>query len=153
MKTMRTDAERERVRQWHKRKYHADPEWAARRNAYARDWVARQRAAGLCTKCAAAATHNMVCEDHFWKGREQNWRKRGIPITLAEFRTRYANQGGACAICVTPITQEMIVVDHCHDTMRIRGLLCIACNSALGKLGDTRAAIMRVLEYIDEGVK
>lgn len=144
----RTDEQRARVRAWHKKKYHADPEWARRRNEYAKAWVREQRAKGHCTKCDAPATHNTVCAEHFWKGRQGNWKKRDIPIKLAEFWERYALQGACCALCRRAVTPEKIAVDHCHATNTVRGLLCIPCNSAVGKLGDTRESLLRVVEYL-----
>jgi hypothetical protein len=39
-------------------------------------------------------------------------------------------------------------VDHDHETGEVRGLLCVQCNSALGKLGDREEALLRALEYV-----
>jgi DNA-binding sugar fermentation-stimulating protein len=51
-----------------------------------------------------------------------------------------AEQGGLCAVCKQPPTQNntrahwdgKLCVDHCHDTGRVRGLLCNDCNLAVG---------------------
>lgn len=43
----------------------------------------------------------------------------------------YFEQDGACAICKK---REAVVVDHCHDSGKVRGLLCLGCNTALGYL-------------------
>lgn len=149
---VRTDVERARVRAWHLKKYHADPEWAKRRNEYAKGWVRQQKALGLCTKCGDKATHKTVCEEHWWKGRENNWRKRGIPMTLATFFATFEAQGRICALCTRALTPEGAVVDHCHATGRVRGILCVRCNGAIGGLGDTVASIRRALEYLSRGV-
>lgn len=39
-------------------------------------------------------------------------------------------QAGACAVCSA--TQGRLVVDHCHATGLVRGLLCSSCNTAEG---------------------
>ena len=41
-------------------------------------------------------------------------------------------------------------IDHCHETNVIRGVLCWNCNSAIGKLGDTAALVMRAVDYLKQ---
>ena len=60
-------------------------------------------------------------------------------------------QNNKCAICLTsePLgISNSFVVDHCHSTGKIRGLLCNHCNTGLGKLGDTIETLERVLSYL-----
>ena len=53
-----------------------------------------------------------------------------------EYETLLQDQDSACAIC--GITAEEIgkklIVDHNHETLKVRGLLCWRCNSGLGLL-------------------
>lgn len=68
-----------------------------------------------------------------------------------DFARMLAAQSGGCAICGTDKPSGrygVFCVDHCHETGRIRGLLCLPCNSSLGRLGDTEKAIERVLSYV-----
>lgn len=47
----------------------------------------------------------------------------------------FQKQNGKCAICGTDKVKgraKRLHVDHCHSTDRIRGLLCMRCNTALG---------------------
>jgi hypothetical protein len=39
-------------------------------------------------------------------------------------------------------------LDHDHPTGKFRGWLCYSCNSAIGKLGDNLAGLMRAVEYL-----
>lgn len=39
----------------------------------------------------------------------------------------------SCSICHS---KEDLVIDHCHDSGHIRGVLCRKCNCAIGLLGD-----------------
>ena len=59
-------------------------------------------------------------------------------ISLEEYESILARQGGKCAICHEPesMPRRKLVVDHCHRTGRVRGLLCGRCNLALGMLED-----------------
>jgi hypothetical protein len=58
-------------------------------------------------------------------------------------------QGGCCAICGTePADPYSLHVDHDHRTGEVRGLLCVGCNSGLGKLGDTEEGLLRALDYL-----
>lgn len=40
------------------------------------------------------------------------------------------------------------VVDHCHATGRVRGLICQTCNQAIGKLGDNIKGVRNALLYL-----
>ena len=48
--------------------------------------------------------------------------------TLARLHLQNCN----CAICKKDLEGNKWVVDHCHRTGRIRGLVCCGCNSWLG---------------------
>lgn len=56
-------------------------------------------------------------------------------------------QDGACAYCKREVDYALRV-DHCHETGRVRGLLCIQCNGSLGQLGDNEAGLLRALAYV-----
>lgn len=76
-------------------------------------------------------------------------------ITPAEYREMLASQNGGCACCGTSdpgARRSNFCVDHCHETGRIRGLLCSPCNTAIGILGDTVASIDRVAAYMHRGL-
>ncbi|MGW4159353.1 endonuclease domain-containing protein [Streptomyces sp. NPDC004788] len=40
-------------------------------------------------------------------------------------------------------------VDHCHETGRVRGVVCFNCNSAIGKLGDDPDVLRRAIAYLE----
>lgn len=67
----------------------------------------------------------------------RQWRRRIkalYGLTLADWDRMLFEQSGRCATC-TAVT-EHLYVDHCHASGRVRGLLCLRCNSALGWLED-----------------
>lgn len=81
---------------------------------------------------------------------------RKFNITLEEYKDLLNRQGGVCAICGekervvrrAKSGQEMLAVDHCHETGKIRGLLCFKCNTGIGALGDSVEGLERALSYL-----
>jgi hypothetical protein len=68
-----------------------------------------------------------------------------------EYYSLLEKQSGVCALCSadTPGGRwKKFNVDHCHDTGRVRGLLCYRCNTALGQLGDNEVGLMKALSYV-----
>lgn len=63
-----------------------------------------------------------------------------------QYESMLSAQGGKCAICAA--TDRKLVIDHCHDTRIVRGLLCKPCNSALGFMGDSVQALVLAAEYV-----
>lgn len=60
-------------------------------------------------------------------------------------------QGGTCAICKSPDPKGKgkFHVDHCHSTGRVRGLLCHACNLALGHMHDDPVRLREAALYLE----
>jgi hypothetical protein len=79
------------------------------------------------------------------------WKARGIKCTPSMYEMLLSAQGGKCAICARgPSKARQLAVDHCHSTDAIRGLLCVQCNSGIGKLGDTADAVRAALAYLEK---
>lgn len=66
-------------------------------------------------------------------------------ITEQEYNALVKEQGGKCAICST---KDDLVIDHCHDTLRVRGILCNSCNKALGYLKDSLDSLEAAKSYL-----
>lgn len=72
-------------------------------------------------------------------------------ITREYFFDLLEKQQHSCAICersFTPTGGTKLVVDHCHETLDVRGLLCHDCNVGLGRLGDNEEGLLRALSYL-----
>ncbi|MFE2052849.1 endonuclease VII domain-containing protein [Streptomyces sp. NPDC059459] len=72
--------------------------------------------------------------------------KRRYGITEAERDGLIAGQGG---VCRTGLAAPAAHVDHCHETGRVRGVLCFSCNAALGQFKDRPDAIRRAAAYVE----
>ena len=72
--------------------------------------------------------------------------KRRYGITAADFDRMFAEQGGLCAICEEAPAAH---VDHCHETNRVRGLLCFNCNGALGQFRDRTDLMVKAVAYLE----
>lgn len=64
-------------------------------------------------------------------------------------------QDGMCALCGKPESVKRngrvvrLAVDHCHETGRVRGLLCFGCNVSIGRIGaETTDGRLRIMEYL-----
>lgn len=59
-------------------------------------------------------------------------------------------QGRRCAVCRRhrDELQQDLVVDHCHASGRVRGLLCRACNQALGLVRDQVVVLDAMIVYL-----
>lgn len=113
-------------------------------------------AQGLCNTCYRQKWRDENRERSRTYGREyqrSRYPKRARQIMLArygitpeEFDRMLDEQGGHCATC--PETGPL-QVDHCHDTGRVRGLLCRACNSTLGHARDDVPRLRALIAYLE----
>lgn len=77
--------------------------------------------------------------------------KRRYGMTEQDHAELLANQDGSCAICRTPeVALARLVVDHCHSSGKVRGLLCDLCNGALGSFKDDIAKLSRAAAYLQD---
>jgi len=74
-------------------------------------------------------------------------------LTMIEYEALLCQQGGVCKVCrqeAEPVgIKRRLHIDHCHETGRIRGLLCHNCNVSLGLMKDDPARIRALADYLD----
>lgn len=75
-------------------------------------------------------------------------RRRTYGLERGDFFRILAEQEYGCAICRREINERTGNVDHDHKTGLMRGILCSACNSGLGLLGDTLESLQRAVRYL-----
>ena len=75
--------------------------------------------------------------------------------TIKDYLDIAEEQGYVCAICgqdnfkMGDFHSGVLVVDHDHQTGKVRGLLCHNCNRALGLLHDDKSALSQALKYLE----
>ena len=77
-------------------------------------------------------------------------RKHLYGITSEQFTELLILQDHGCAICAKSATIQgkALAVDHCHDTGKIRGLLCDVCNRAIGLFKNNAAYLQSAVKYL-----
>lgn len=69
-------------------------------------------------------------------------------LTPKEHTEILENQEDKCAIC--GCSDKKLVVDHCHTTGKVRGLLCDMCNSGLGFFKDNPESLYNAIQYLQK---
>lgn len=78
-------------------------------------------------------------------------------ITQQDYETLWARSDGKCEICGTELqnilsTEEDLryksAIDHNHETGAVRGLLCGACNCAIGYMQDSPERLVAAAHYL-----
>lgn len=73
-------------------------------------------------------------------------------ISVDEVDRMRAQQNHCCAICGIHEDDSSgrgkLHIDHCHETGKVRGLLCSNCNTALGKFQDSEDVLLNAIQYL-----
>ena len=85
--------------------------------------------------------------------------KKNHKLSLDDYEIMLKNQNGKCSICKITFEEYSKIpcknprlyfnVDHCHDTGKIRGLLCNRCNMGLGYFLDNPNHILNAYTYLN----
>jgi hypothetical protein len=89
------------------------------------------------------------CREHIkWK----TFIKRTYGIDADIYYEMLESQNYKCAICGTEgnnsINKTKMFIDHCHDSGKVRGLLCSKCNMALGNFNDDIQTLKNAIAYL-----
>lgn len=76
--------------------------------------------------------------------------KKKFGITLEDYNSILENQNYKCAICENNKSGGMgtFPVDHDHKTGKVRGLLCMKCNTGLGLFLDNEDLLLKAIAYL-----
>ena len=75
--------------------------------------------------------------------------KNTYGIDLETYQKMFLEQNGKCAICNNDesLSLKKLAVDHCHETGKIRALLCNKCNTGIGLL-KTEQNLINAIDYL-----
>lgn len=86
------------------------------------------------------------------------WLKSQYNLTLVQYKALLLAQGGKCKICGKVLdlprperrnSAASAVVDHNHETGQVRGILCSACNMALGMFCDNPEVLRSAARHVE----
>lgn len=82
-------------------------------------------------------------------------------LTFEQYETMWRGQNGLCCICGGPILcgkapskklahRSHAVVDHDHQSRKVRGLLCWQCNAGLGNMQESPDRLRKAAAYLEQ---
>lgn len=123
------------------------------------DWPQKKFKDKSCKNCGKTYKPNSPCnlycsENCSKEGKASAYLQRTYNISLRDYERMLEEQEHLCAICRTEgwtmadHHNLKLVVDHCHSTGNVRGLLCHNCNRALGLLQDSGNNLQSAIDYL-----
>ena len=107
---------------------------------------------GFCRACLPVEIYPTMSdqgksEKKVWP--EQWGHLKQYGLTKEIYETMLDRQKHVCAICKKPNwNKRRPAVDHDHVTGKVRGLLCLTCNHALGSIRDNPATALAMAHYL-----
>jgi len=110
----------------------------------------------ICKECKTAGAmkwreanrdrYNAIAKIHNQKHYQRD-RIRRYGLTVEQHQEMLNNQNNLCAICNSPPAEgKPLVVDHCHTSDQVRGLLCYKCNRDMAVI-DNSAHLAKLIQY------
>jgi hypothetical protein len=87
-----------------------------------------------------------------YERRKCQYLQKNYGMTFGEYTDMLQRQNFKCRICETTEAggKGVFHVDHCHDTGKVRGLLCVNCNMMLGLVYDKLHVLQNAIKYLEE---
>lgn len=91
------------------------------------------------------------CDEH---RKYKRFVKKTYDITYDQYEDLLEKQDFKCAICESKVGNSRtsrLFVDHCHEKLHVRGLLCGSCNHGLGQFKDSPKLLKKAISYLTSG--
>ena len=148
---------KEKIKARRKEYYHQNKE---RENTRSLQWYYDHRDEVIATKTDQTTNRKKRYEANkeAYISRASEWRKnhptqsansvlkQRYGITLEEWNTMLIETNGLCGICLNPMRNPQL--DHCHQTGKVRGLLCPSCNRGIGQFSDNPEILESAIRYL-----
>lgn len=87
-------------------------------------------------------------KDWFYLNNRKCVIKKKYGISYEEYEALRIKQNDRCLICDKEEKNRTLAVDHCHESGRVRGLLCGNCNRGLGLFRDNSELLAKATNYL-----
>ena len=108
----------------------------------------RNRQVACCKKCRSLQSS----QNRNPMGERKRRLKNTYNITEEELLQLAEKQEYKCAICKKKISiissSKGLVIDHCHKTGKVRGLLCYSCNTLIGLAKENPEILKSAINYV-----
>ena len=136
-------------------RYATEPQYAERKRAQAKRWGRENTERNRARAAQWAKAHPEIVAERSRKyylakavAMRNAFYKTKYGITTNDYDLMLVEQRGKCAICRNESKRHRLCVDHCHDTGKIRGLLCHTCNRAIGLMRDCGDTLQAAAAYV-----
>ncbi len=113
-----------------------------------------------CRECnnmfqPVAPSHLYCCDDCAELAHDRSRMLKAYKLSLEDYQKMVDSHAGNCAICggqgfeIVPGQRLLLVIDPCHSTGVVRGLLCHNCNRGLGLFKDNTQSLKSAIEYLE----
>jgi len=113
-----------------------------------------------CRECkelfSPIAPSHMYCSDECAAVAHDRARMlKSYNLSLEDYNKMVEEHQGNCAICggqgfeLAPGQRLLLVIDHCHESGVVRGLLCHNCNRGLGLFQDNIDSLKTARKYLE----
>lgn len=100
----------------------------------------------ICKPCASKRSSQTYTKEEIQIKNKKAMMKMKYNLSLSTLAEMKEAQSSKCLICKE---EKELVVDHCHSSGRVRGLLCRTCNSGLGMFKDNLLFLKSAMEYLE----
>jgi hypothetical protein len=110
----------------------------------------KERHAKECTHCKSVKDYGdfynsqSKCKECYSR-KNLKYTLKKHKISQGDYDKMLASQDGRCAICKL---EKRLVIDHCHSSGKVRGLLCTTCSTSLGGFFDSPFLLNNACSYL-----